>query len=251
MIEDLSSYLSECNIEVVGHDHLTLPTQKEGEHKIVIVPSYNLVEMMEEIIDGKSLAAYVNNKLNRVQQLTVIETFAKIVESHVLGTEFSSDLKEVEEFDELYRIYSSFWEGNELLEETIMTSDTEPFEWNESWIERRQEEDEGVIILTLPEEAGYEAPLWVPMGGYNECPLPEYQAVIFKHYQQKYKLKALAVSEDTWILQAAIRPETHEEALRLAKEHFIFCQYVLEGFSSIGHYADYLMKHNIWFFWWD
>ena len=110
------------------------------------------------------------------------------------------------------------------------------------------EEDEQVILLTLPAEAGYEAPLWVPMGGYNECPLPEHQSVIFKHFQQTYQIKIVAVSEDTWILQAGKRPRTFDEALRLAKEHFIFCQYVMDGFPTLGHYADYLMKHDIWYF---
>jgi hypothetical protein len=31
----------------------------------------------------------------------------------------------------------------------------------------------------------------------------------------------------------------------------MFCQYVLESFDSIGQYADYLMKQEIWYFWWD
>lgn len=93
--------------------------------------------------------------------------------------------------------------------------------------------------------------MWVPMGGYNECPLPVYQSVIFRHFQQQYGANILAVTGDTWVLQASRRPQTAEEALQLAKEHFIFCQYVLEDQPTLGHYADSLLKQDVWYFWWD
>lgn len=253
MIEELSHYLSECDIEVLDLDSLTLPTMKEGEHKILIVPGYNLVEMMEEICEEESLSAYVNKELELVHQLTLKDALVKIVASQLSYTDISLEPEELEgkSFEDLYRTYSLLWEGNEILNEEICESDTEAFDWNTTWVQGKVEEDEQVILLTLPAEAGYEAPLWVPMGGYNECPLPEYQSVIFKHFQQMYMIKILAVSEDTWILQAGRRPQTHDEALKLAREHFIFCQYVLERFPSVGHYADYLMKHDTWYFWWD
>ncbi|MFS0571628.1 DUF4253 domain-containing protein [Brevibacillus sp. 179-C9.3 HS] len=31
----------------------------------------------------------------------------------------------------------------------------------------------------------------------------------------------------------------------------IFCQYLLDDFPTLGHYADYLMKQDVWYFWWD
>ncbi|WP_338754771.1 DUF4253 domain-containing protein [Bacillus sp. FJAT-52991] len=26
---------------------------------------------------------------------------------------------------------------------------------------------------------------------------------------------------------------------------------MLEAYPTLGHYADYLMKHDVWYFWWD
>ncbi|WP_145036031.1 DUF4253 domain-containing protein [Paenibacillus sp. Y412MC10] len=253
MVKELANYLSECDIEVLDLDGLTLPVPKEGEHKILIAPGYNLVEMMEEICEEESLSEYVNKELEQVQRLSMKDVLGKIVASRLSYTDIALEPEELEgkSFEELYRAYSLLWEGSEMLNEEFGESDTEPFDWNTTWVQGKVEEDEQVILLTLPTEAGYEAPLWVPMGGYNECPLPGYQSVIFKHFQQRYQIKIVAVSEDTWILQAGKRPQTHDEALRLAKEHFIFCQYVMDGFSTLGHYADYLMKHDIWYFWWD
>ncbi|PGZ93518.1 hypothetical protein COE51_23680 [Bacillus pseudomycoides] len=85
----------------------------------------------------------------------------------------------------------------------------------------------------------------------HQNPLPLYQSLIFKHWQDQYEITLLAVSDDTWIVQAGKCPETQEEALRLAKDHFIYCHYVLESYPTLGHYTDYLMKHDVWYFWWD
>ncbi|WP_431809319.1 DUF4253 domain-containing protein [Brevibacillus agri] len=116
---------------------------------------------------------------------------------------------------------------SELIREELAETNPEPFDIDQAWVEQRIEEGDSLVVLNLPQERGYEAPLWVPMGGYNECPLPVYQSVIFRHFQQQYGANILAVTGDTWVLQASRRPQTAEEALQLAKEHFIFCQYVL------------------------
>lgn len=54
-----------------------------------------------------------------------------------------------------------------------------------------------------------------------------------------------------WVLQVDRTPQSDEEALALAREHFFFYPYVLETEDSLGQYADYLKKQKIWHFWWD
>ncbi|MGG1657997.1 DUF4253 domain-containing protein [Brevibacillus sp. NRS-1366] len=254
MVEELANYLKECDIEVVAVKNLLLPATTEGKHNILVVPGYNLVEMMEEVQDEEdSLSAYVHTQLEEVQRLSVEDAFRKIAESQLVYTDLSPEQKSLEgkDFEDIYRAYALLWEGNELMNEQHCETKTMPFAFHTGWVERKMGEDEELIVLTLPLEAGYEAPLWVPMGGFNECPLPVYQSVIFRHFQESYGVTLLAVSDDTWILQTGRRPQTYEEALTLAKEHFIFCQYVLEDQPTIGHYVDYLMKNDVWYFWWD
>ncbi|OWR28784.1 hypothetical protein CDO73_17310 [Saccharibacillus sp. O23] len=118
-----------------------------------------------------------------------------------------------------------------------------------AWIERNEEE--ALLLLDLPEKQAWTAPLVVPMGGYNECPQPLDQAVMFRDWQRRFGAVPAAVTEDSWLLRVKQRPETDEEALDLAKEHFIFCQYVLESFQTIGQYAAYLKTAGTWEFWWD
>ncbi|TKI56771.1 DUF4253 domain-containing protein [Brevibacillus antibioticus] len=253
MVEELSNYLKACDIEVVAAEDFTVPATKVDKHSILVLPSFNILEMIEEAVDEEgSLSDYVHNQLEEVHRLSVEEVFQRIVKSRLLYTDLSSELKNLDgkNFEEIYRAYSLIWEGQELLDEQLSETETESFLISDKWVQDRLEDD-ALIVLELPQTSGYEAPLWVPMGGYNECPLPVYQSVIVKHWQEVYGIKILAVTEDTWIFQAGSRPQTYQEALKLAQEHFIFCQYVLDEFPSLGHYANYLMKQEVWHFWWD
>ncbi|WP_429844724.1 DUF4253 domain-containing protein [Brevibacillus sp. FIR094] len=253
MVEELSNYLKECDIEVVAAEDFTVPATKVDKHSILVLPSFNILEMIEEAVDEEgSLSDYVHNQLEEVHHLSVEDVFERIVKSRLLYTDISSELQNLDgkNFEEIYRAYSLIWEGQELIDEQLSETETESFQISKEWVQDRLE-DEALIVLELPLASGYEAPLWIPMGGFNECPLPVYQSVIVKHWQEAYGIKILAVTEDAWIFQAGSRPQTYEEALKLAQEHFIFCQYVLDEFPSIGHYADYLMKQDVWLFWWD
>ncbi|WP_409177751.1 DUF4253 domain-containing protein [Brevibacillus fortis] len=253
MVEELSNYLKECDIEVVAAEDFSVPATKVDKHSILVLPSYNILEMIEEAVDKEgSLSDYVHKRLEEAHRLSVEEVFRHIAKSRLLYTDISSELKNLDgkNFEEIYQAYSLIWEGQELLDEQLSETETESFQISEEWVQDRLE-DEALIVLELPLASGYEAPLWIPMGGYNECPLPVYQSVIVKHWQEAYGIKILAVTEDTWIFQAGSRPQTNQEALKLAQEHFIFCQYVLDEFPSLGHYADYLMKQDVWYFWWD
>lgn len=254
MVEELSQYYTECEMEVVSVENVTLPAKKEGMHSILVLPSDNLAEMLEEASDeAGSLSAYVHQQLAEVHELSVEEVMRQIVASQLEYTDIPSEHRNLEEkdFEDIYQAYALLWEGSELLNEQLCEGEHEPFLLNVSWVQEHMEDTDDLLVLSLPLQAGYEAPLWVPMGGFNECPLPVYQSVMMKHFQEKYEVTILAVTDDTWIVQAGRRPATEEEALRLAKEHFIFCQYILEGYPTLGHYADYLMKHDTWYFWWD
>ena len=53
-------------------------------------------------------------------------------------------------------------------------------------------------------------------------------------------------------LRVATRPKTREEALALAREHYVYCADVIDqGFPSYSALAAYLMANDWWYFWWD
>ncbi|OWA37895.1 hypothetical protein B9G55_02280 [Saccharibacillus sp. O16] len=135
------------------------------------------------------------------------------------------------------------------IEEDRAREGSEPAWPDSTWIERHEEGE--LLLLDLPIADAWQAPFIVPMGGYNECPQPFEQAVLFRDWQQRFDAVPTAVAQDTWLLQVKRRPQTREEALHLAKEHVMFCQYVLESFETIGQYAEYLQQADRWEFWWD
>jgi Domain of unknown function (DUF4253) len=53
-------------------------------------------------------------------------------------------------------------------------------------------------------------------------------------------------------LEAARKPSTKEEALKLAQEQYWFCYDIVEqGVGTIENLAGGLMASSVWYFWWD
>ncbi|MFD0716051.1 DUF4253 domain-containing protein [Paenibacillus sp. GCM10027626] len=254
IIAQLSQFLEEQDIEIVPVENVE-SAFRAGEHNVLILHGYNILEMMEEMEEEHdSLSSFVENTLQEAEELPVDEAWKRIVQSALTYASLTPEQKDVEgkDFDDLFGAYALLWENEKLLDLTIIDSAIEPVTLEPSWIQQRlEEEEEQLLVLHLPQQSGYEAALWIPMGGFNECPLPLCQAVIFKHWQEKYNTTPLAVSQDSWVIRTGQRPQTEEEAIQLAKEHFMLCSYVLESFDTLGQYADYLMKHDVWHFWWD
>ncbi|MFC3747690.1 DUF4253 domain-containing protein [Paenibacillus sp. GCM10012306] len=255
MIEELVESFGSCDIEIIAVEQLSLPLTQDGKHRILVVPSYNIAEMLEETLeDEKSLSEVVDRGLEEVHSLSIMDAFRRIAGSFLIDVDLPLERKNVEgkSFEDIYAAYALVWEGDEMLnEKRAEIEEADASILTTQWVKENIEDGDNVIILTLSAGSGYEAPLWVPMGGYNECPLPVYQSVVFKHWQEQYHVTPLAVTQDLWVLQAGTRPQTYEAALRLAKEHFIFCHYVLDQGYTLGNYADYLMKNDEWAFWWD
>ncbi|WP_238600699.1 DUF4253 domain-containing protein [Metasolibacillus meyeri] len=244
MVEEMLNYLQKCPIKVLSSAEWS---EQEG---LLIVPAYNLLEMLEEVCEEyDTLSDFVQQQRQDMQNISMEDIWRKIGKSNLFHLELELSEKS---FEEIYQLSSSHTINESLLDEAYKESHVSSFIVEEEWINERNEYEEGqVIVMTLPKEKAFEAALWMPMGGFNECPLPLYQAIIMKHWQEQYGAKPVAVTQDSWILKAEKKPTTFEEALQLAKEHVLYCQYVLEAFSTIGEYADYLMKEPVWYFWWD
>ncbi|MED1861816.1 DUF4253 domain-containing protein [Brevibacillus reuszeri] len=111
-----------------------------------------------------------------------------------------------------------------------------------SWITDREED--GLLLLTLPAGESQYAPLIVPMGC-NECPHPLEQDELFRQWQEEQGMVPLVVTQNTWVVRFSKRPATDAAALQLAKEHLLFCQYVLEMFDSVGQYTAHSRHHDV------
>ena len=73
-----------------------------------------------------------------------------------------------------------------------------------------------------------------------------------RSWSERYGAEIVGVTRDTLNLRVGRRPETREEALRLAREHYIYCNDSIDqGAGTQSNLAAQLMQHEWWSFWWD
>ena len=112
--------------------------------------------------------------------------------------------------------------------------------------------NEETIIAKIPAKNPWELAVWMPMGGFNDCPLPENQAAVFRYWFEKYGAVPATVTYDIWEMALTNPPTTEEEAEALAKEQYAFCPDIVDqGMETIRALASGLIGACTWFFWWD
>lgn len=111
---------------------------------------------------------------------------------------------------------------------------------------------EQIYIAKVPTDLPYEVLAYLPMGGYNDCPMPEEHLAIAKKWYEEYGAVPCAVSYDTVQYYLEL-PVTDEDALtELKREQFIYCyDIVTQGVGSLEYLKQSLDGSSIWFFWWD
>ena len=68
------------------------------------------------------------------------------------------------------------------------------------------------IIAKIPTENPWELAAWLPMGGYNACPMPAEQVAVFRYWHEKYRAVPAVVSYDTLYMTLERPPSTEEDA---------------------------------------
>lgn len=259
MSQDLLDQLEDYETETVEIAEIVYPApphpQSPQAHRLLVLTGENLLELMEEVIDEhESLSNYVQQMAAQTSSLSLADGLRRSLSWLWEYNELPASFQPLEKLSatQLYEAYRQLQQSEQplaMLNETITpTAHVAPIP-DMDWAESQQED--GAFWLTLPQGREYEAALIIPMGGYNECPLPVYQAAIFRQWQEQYGAIPIAVNESTWILHSQHLPLTDKDALELARQHVLFCQYVLESFETIGEYASYLKQQHIWYFWWD
>lgn len=109
-----------------------------------------------------------------------------------------------------------------------------------------------VYLALIPAPEAWMVPCYLRIGGWNECPNAEEHAAVFKYWGEKYGATVACIADDVIEFQVARPPATREEALRLAKEQYIYCaDIVQQGTETIEALASTLLNGKVWYFWWD
>ena len=111
---------------------------------------------------------------------------------------------------------------------------------------------EEVLILKIPTRNPWEILGHIPMGGYNDCPTPEYQIAAAKYWYEQYKAVPAVISSNTIEFIIENPPQDLKSAEKLAYEHYLFCNDIIDqGIETIRKLASILKNSMIWCFWWE
>ncbi len=109
-----------------------------------------------------------------------------------------------------------------------------------------------VYLTVLPTEDWTTIPAYMNWGDWNENPSPEYHVAALRSWRDRYGAELAALSFDVLNLRVTRKPQSREEALALAREHYAYCNDIVDqGVETLNHLAKDLMENDWWYFWWD
>lgn len=109
-----------------------------------------------------------------------------------------------------------------------------------------------VLIGRVPTPHAYEVPAFVGYGGWNECPEAQVHVALHARWHSQFGSEITCLSSDVIECTVSRPPATREEALKLAREQYIYCpDIVQQGVETIENLAASLMASRAWYFWWD
>jgi Domain of unknown function (DUF4253) len=111
---------------------------------------------------------------------------------------------------------------------------------------------ETVFVLLIKADYSWEVPAKLLYGGWNECPVPQVHVGFSKRWFKMHDAEIISIGRATIEMFVGKPPITRDEALELAREHFVYCpDCVDQGAGSVPSLAAELLNGLIWHFWWD
>ena len=109
-----------------------------------------------------------------------------------------------------------------------------------------------VAVAIIPARESWDVPCVVRYGGWNACPPAQIHASVLRRWNKLYGVILVSMTRDTIGLYLRKPISTREEAVKVAREHYIFCNdQVDQGTGFLNDYASQVLDANIWNFWWD
>jgi hypothetical protein len=107
-------------------------------------------------------------------------------------------------------------------------------------------------IAILPTHDMTEAPAYLNFGDWNECPGPEHHVAALRAWRDRFGVSLVTSASDLLELTIARRPTLREAAIALAREHYEYCNDIIDqGFGDFAKLAASLTVSDWWSFWWD
>lgn len=104
------------------------------------------------------------------------------------------------------------------------------------------------LLARIPASEPWQVLAWLPMGGWNECPMPVDMLAVSKYWYSIYGAVPAVVGSDTLQYYVDQPVEDRGQAEKLAGEHLSFC---FESPENYRNSIEELRKSHVWYFWWD
>jgi Domain of unknown function (DUF4253) len=73
-----------------------------------------------------------------------------------------------------------------------------------------------------------------------------------RSWRDRFGAELIGLSLDRMDLRVASRPNTREQGLELAREHYVYCRDIVDqGEGTLSSLAERLFADDWWNFWWD
>jgi hypothetical protein len=107
-------------------------------------------------------------------------------------------------------------------------------------------------LALCPTAHGWQAPVWLPIGGWKNCPPPAVHLALWQRWYSLYGAEPVVMTGSVVEMRVTERPQDEIAARTLAMEQFLYCpDLVLHGTDTLGCLAATLSAAPIWYFWWE
>lgn len=108
--------------------------------------------------------------------------------------------------------------------------------------------DTDSVLALIPTEKPYELLAWIPIGGFNWCPLPEYQMAFAKHLFECYGARLMeitGVSMDYYVPNPLTKIE---DVINVSRDLITFDD---DWYEDTSVAPGYVYGKKRWHLWWD
>ena len=110
-----------------------------------------------------------------------------------------------------------------------------------------------IALLKLPTLEPWKSVVYVPFGGWGNCPAPGEMGAVCRYWYEKYGAVPAVISHDS-VEFFLPRPVPEDQAAGAAREHFALCPervYQCTDSGTVEELARSLAASRLWYFWWE
>lgn len=106
-----------------------------------------------------------------------------------------------------------------------------------------------LYLVEMPIKEPWQVFVYIPLGGWNECPSADEHLAIAKYWYKKYGAKVVHITHD--LMEFQLPKPAEGDTMLLAEEHMGYCPDTVFQGTNLKTLASKLKKSTIWGFWWD